>query len=121
MGGVSAQPKAFIDAASTIWFQQGWKDKIAGGFTHSGSPSGDKQGTPLYLVTNAMQHGMIWVGTGEMGMQENGVNRLGSYLELMGSTPPDFSGAPPQVDLGDLLTAERYGTRIAEAAKKCVG
>ncbi|MEL6779266.1 MAG: flavodoxin family protein [Cyanobacteria bacterium J06597_16] len=121
MGGVSAQPKAFIDAASTIWFQQGWKDKIAGGFTHSGFPSGDKQGTPLYLVTNAMQHGMIWVGTGEMGMQENGVNRLGSYLELMGSTPPDFSGAPPQVDLGDLLTAERYGTRIAEAAKKCVG
>ena len=118
MGGVSAQLKAFIDAASAIWFQQGWKDKIAGGFTHSGSPSGDKQGTLLYLVTNAMQHGMIWVGTGEIGMQENGVNRLGSYLGPMGSTPPDFSGALPQVDPGDLLTAERYGTRSAEAAKK---
>ncbi|MEM9087313.1 MAG: flavodoxin family protein [Cyanobacteria bacterium P01_F01_bin.53] len=121
MGGVSAQFKAFIDAASAIWFQQGWKDKIAGGFTHSGSPSGDKQGTLLYLVTNAMQHGMIWVGTGEMGMQENGVNRLGSWIGPMGNTPPDFSGGPPQVDPGDLLTAELYGTRIAEAVKKWAG
>lgn len=121
MGGVAAQFKAFIDGASAIWFQQGWKDKIAGGFTHSGSPSGDKQGTLLYLAINAMQHSMIWVGTGEMAMQENGVNRLGSFLGPMGSTPPDFSGGPPQVDPGDLLTAEVYGTRIAEAAKKWVG
>lgn len=121
MGGVAAQFKAFIDAASAIWFQQGWKDKIAGGFTHSGSPSGDKQGTLLYLAINAMQHSMIWVGTGEMAMQENGVNRLGSFLGPMGSTPPDFSGGPPHVDPGDLLTAELYGTRIAEAAKKWAG
>ena len=121
MGGVSAQFKAFIDAASAIWFQQGWKDKIAGGFTHSGSPSGDKQGTLLYLAINAMQHSMIWVGAGEMAMQENGVNRLGSFLGPMGSTPPDFSGGPPQVDPGDLLTAELYGTRIAEAVKKWAG
>ncbi|MEL6931287.1 MAG: flavodoxin family protein [Cyanobacteria bacterium J06600_6] len=118
MGGVSAQFKAFIDAASAIWFQQGWKDKIAGGFTHSGSPSGDKQGTLLYLVTNAMQHSMIWVGTGEMGTQENGVNRLGSFLGPMGNTLPDFSGGPPQVDPGDLLTAKLYGTRIAKASNK---
>jgi NAD(P)H dehydrogenase (quinone) len=118
MGGVAAQFKAFIDAASSIWFQQGWKDKIAGGLTHSGSPSGDKQGTLLYLVTNAMQHGMIWVGTGEMGNPENGVNRLGSFLGPMGNTLPDFSGGPPQVDPGDVLTAEHYGARIAEAAKQ---
>ena len=121
MGGVAAQFKAFIDAASAIWLQQGWKDKIAGGFTHSGSPSGDKQGTLLYLVINAMQHSMIWVGAGEMAMQENGVNRLGSFLGPMGNTPPDFSGGPPQVDPGDLLTAELYGTRIAEAAKNWAG
>ncbi|MEM6867495.1 MAG: flavodoxin family protein [Cyanobacteria bacterium P01_C01_bin.121] len=121
LGGVAAQFKAFIDAASSIWFQQGWKDKIAGGFTHSGSPSGDKQGTLLYLVTNAMQHSMIWVGTGEMAMQENGVNRLGSFLGPMGNTPPDFSGGPPQVDPGDLLTAERYGVRIVEMTPKLAG
>jgi NAD(P)H dehydrogenase (quinone) len=62
MGGVASQLKAFIDAASGIWFAQGWKNKIAGGFTHSGSPSGDKQGTLLYLAINAAQHSMIWVG-----------------------------------------------------------
>ena len=42
MGGVSAPFKAFIDAASKVWFQQGWKDKTAAGFTNSGSYSGDK-------------------------------------------------------------------------------
>ena len=29
MGGVAAQFKAFIDAASSRWFQQAWKNKIA--------------------------------------------------------------------------------------------
>ncbi len=112
MGGVAAQFKAFLDAASTIWFQQAWKDKIAGGFTHSNSPSGDKQGTLLYLVTNAMQHGMIWIGTGELS-QKDGVNRLGSFLGPMGNTPPSLSGGPPRVEPSDLLTSEHYGARIA--------
>ncbi|MEM6839870.1 MAG: flavodoxin family protein, partial [Cyanobacteria bacterium P01_C01_bin.120] len=31
MGGVAAQFKAFIDAASEAWFVQQWKDKIAAG------------------------------------------------------------------------------------------
>ena len=115
MGGVAAQFKAFLDAASTIWLRQAWKDKIAGGFTHSNSPSGDKQGTLLYLVTNAMQHGMIWVGTGELS-QKNGVNRLGSFLGPMGNTLPSFAGGPPQVEPSDLLTSERYGARIARIA-----
>jgi len=118
MGGVAAQFKAFLDAASTIWLRQAWKDKIAGGFTHSNSPSGDKQGTLLYLVTNAMQHGMIWVGTGELS-QKNGVNRLGSFLGPMGNTLPTFDGGPPQVEPSDLLTSERYGVRIAEISSAC--
>lgn len=50
MGGVAAQFKAFIDAASEAWFAQQWKDKIAAGFTHSSSLSGDKQGTLIYLA-----------------------------------------------------------------------
>ncbi len=28
----------------------------------SGGPSGDKLGTLVYLLTLAMQHGMVWVG-----------------------------------------------------------
>jgi NAD(P)H dehydrogenase (quinone) len=120
MGGVASQFKVFIDAASGIWFAQGWKDKIAGGFTHSASPSGDKQGTLLYLAINAAQHSMIWVGNAEPN--QNGVNRLGSYLGVMGQTVPDFSGAKGlELDAGDRATAEVYGRRIAEAVKRWKG
>ncbi|MBE9032747.1 flavodoxin family protein, partial [filamentous cyanobacterium LEGE 11480] len=59
MGGVSAQLKACIDGMADEWMRSGLKDKVAGGFTHSGSVSGDKQGTLLYLAINAMQQGMI--------------------------------------------------------------
>jgi NAD(P)H dehydrogenase (quinone) len=119
MGGVAAQFKAFIDAASSVWFVQGWKDKVAGGFTHSASPSGDKQGTLLYLAINAMQHSMIWVGNAEpnsdsMG-KTDGINRLGSYTGVMGQAYADMSGNPPQIYPGDRLTAEFYGKRVAEA------
>jgi len=117
MGGVAAQFKAFVDAASGIWFQQGWKDKLAGGFTHSGSPSGDKQGTLLYLAINAAQHGMVWVGSAEMP-DATGVNRLGSFLGVMGQSPLDTSGAPPTLDAGDRETARRYGQRIAQIAQR---
>lgn len=61
MGGPSAQFKTFIDAASKVWFQQGWKNKLAAGFTNSASPSGDKFATIQSLLVNAMQHSMIWV------------------------------------------------------------
>jgi NAD(P)H dehydrogenase (quinone) len=121
MGGVAAQFKAFVDGASSIWFTLGWKDKLAGGFTHSGSPSGDKQGTLLYLAVNAAQHGMIWVGNVEPNSdyigQTDGVNRLGSYLGVMGQSYPDMSGKPAEIHPGDRLTAERYGQRIANAAQ----
>jgi NAD(P)H dehydrogenase (quinone) len=118
MGGVAAQFKAFIDAVSSVWVQQGWKDKIAGGFTHSGSPSGDKQGTLLYLAINAAQHSMIWVGAAELP-QPNGVNRLGSHLGVMGQATPDFSGnAPVEIDPGDRLSCELFGERIARSAQR---
>ncbi len=115
MGGVAAQFKAFVDGVSSTWAQQLWKDKIAGGFTHSGGLSGDKQGTLVYLAINAAQHSMIWVSAGEMS-QPNGVNRLGSYQGIMGQTTPDFSGEKgAELDAGDRLSCELYGQRIAEA------
>jgi NAD(P)H dehydrogenase (quinone) len=118
MGGVAAQFKAFVDGASSAWAQQLWKDKIAGGFTHSGGLSGDKQGTLLYLAINAAQHSMVWVGAGEM-TQPNGVNRLGSYTGVMGQATPDFTGATPVVlDEGDRLSCELYGQRIATATQR---
>jgi NAD(P)H dehydrogenase (quinone) len=118
MGGVAAQFKAFVDGVSSAWAQQLWKDKIAGGFTHSGGLSGDKQGTLLYLAINAAQHSMVWVGAGEM-TQPNGVNRLGSYMGVMGQATPDFTGATPvTLDEGDRLSCELYGQRIAAATQR---
>ncbi|MBP0021386.1 MAG: flavodoxin family protein [Cyanobacteria bacterium SBLK] len=121
MGGIAAQFKAFIDAASSSWFAQKWKDKIAAGFTHSGSPSGDKQGTLIYLATNAAQHSMIWVNNCEMPMQEDGTNRLGSFLGVMGNTPADMTRKEPILDPGDRLTSEKFGQRVAEATKRWHG
>ncbi len=118
MGGVAAQFKAFVDGVSSAWAQQLWKDKIAGGFTHSGGLSGDKQGTLIYLAINAAQHSMVWVGAGEMS-QPNGINRLGSYQGVMGQATPDFTGTKSaELDPGDRLTAVLYGERIAIATKR---
>jgi NAD(P)H dehydrogenase (quinone) len=118
MGGVAAQFKAFIDAASSRWFQQAWKNKIAGGFTHSSSLSGDKQGTLIYLAINATQHGMIWVGFDQMPNPSNGVNRLGSFLGVMGQSDMDMSGNPAKIHEGDRLSAVLYGARIAQVVKQ---
>ncbi len=121
MGGVAGQFKCFIDGAG-VWFEQKWKDKIAGGFTHSSSPSGDKQGTLLYLATHAAQQSMIWVNVGDLPSsyqgKNDGVNRLGGFMGVMGQSALDMSGKPPEVDPGDALTAERYGERVAVAAQR---
>jgi NAD(P)H dehydrogenase (quinone) len=117
MGMVSGPFKVFADATAQRWFTQGWKNKIAGGFTCSLNMSGDKQGTLLYLVTLAMQHGMIWVGQAlppTPGAQPDTTNRLGSSIGVMAqadNAPADVT--PPK---GDLETARIYGERIAQYA-----
>lgn len=103
MGSVSAQFKSFMDASSKVWFEQGWKDKLAAGFTVSASMSGDKLNTLIQLSVFAAQHGMVWVGAGELpggnsstSSQED-VNRLGSTLGLMAQANADQGAdvAPP--------------------------
>lgn len=120
MGGVAGQFKLFIDAASEVWFRQDWKDKMAGGFTHGSCASGDKQSTLLYLAINAAQHGMIWVNVGDLPSQflekDDGVNRLGSFLGVMGQGTDQST--PEALNPGDRLTAFRFGQRIAEATKR---
>lgn len=117
MGSVSAPFKAFMDASSKVWFTQGWKDKIAAGFTHSGSQGGDKFNSITQLFTLAMQHGMIWVGLGLMPGNNsskgsvNDINRLGSSTgSLTQSNVDQGAEAIPQ---SDLRTAEHLGKRVA--------
>jgi NAD(P)H dehydrogenase (quinone) len=115
MGGYAAQFKAFIDACGGIWFKQGWKDKLAAGFTHSQGLSGDKLNTLEGLCINAMQHGMIWIGTGLMveGPGYENVNRLSSYTGVMAQTFGQDTCNP-----GDLKTAKLFGERIATITAK---
>ena len=56
MGSASWQFKKFADTSSKKWFSGAWKNKIAAGFTNSGSASGDKLSTLQWFITLAMQH-----------------------------------------------------------------
>lgn len=123
MGMVSWQFKKFVDASSRPWFTQKWKNKIAAGFTNSATMNGDKLSTLHYLFTLAMQHGMVWVGTGMLpsnskAAQRNDVNYVGSFCGAMMQTPSDAS--PDEVLPGDIETARLFGQRVAEIAARFV-
>jgi multimeric flavodoxin WrbA len=123
MGSVSWQFKKFADASSKPWFTQKWKNKIAAGFTNSATMNGDKLSTLHYLFTLAMQHGMVWVGTGMMpanskAAQRNDLNYVGSFCGAMSTSPSDAS--PEEMLPGDLETARQFGKRVAEAARQFV-
>ncbi|MEM5338567.1 flavodoxin family protein [Paraburkholderia azotifigens] len=117
MGGPSADFKKFADASSKPWMGQKWKDKIAAGFTNSASMNGDKFSTIQYLITLAMQHGMIWAGLGILpantkAATRNDLNYVGGYAGLLSQSPADAS--PDEAPLpGDVETAKVFGARIA--------
>ena len=124
MGSVSWQFKRFADASSKAWFTQNWKDKIAAGFTNSASMNGDKHSTLHYLFTLAMQHSMIWVGTGMLPSNKksatrNDINYVASSSGAMASTPSDAS--VDEMLPGDLETARLFGQRVAEVTAKVRG
>jgi multimeric flavodoxin WrbA len=114
MGTVSWQFKKFADATSKQWFGSAWKDKVAGGFTISASPSGDKLSTIQYFITLAMQQGMVWVG--QPAMNDGSINRLGSNSGVMAQVGPTSPAA--DIPQGDLDTAKAYGERVAAMAAK---
>jgi len=118
MGMVSWQFKKFADASSKPWFGQAWRNKLAAGFTNSASLNGDKGETLHYLFTLAMQHGMLWAGTGMMpanhaAATRANVNALGAFAGAMASSPSDLP--PDQMVEGDLVTAHAFGQRVVEA------
>ncbi len=125
MGSVSWQFKKFADATSRVWAKMGWKDKIAAGFSNSSSMDGDKSSTLHYMLTLAMQHGMIWVGNGEppahtKAAMRNDVNWLGSSIGAVAQSPADAS--PEEGPLpGDLETARIFGLRVGNIVKKFKG
>jgi multimeric flavodoxin WrbA len=125
MGLVSAELKKFMEVSSKLWLELKWKDKIAAGFTNSGSQSGDKQGVLLQLVTFAAQHAMVWVGLDILPGNNNSkgsvedLNRLGSFLGAMAQSNVD-QGPDVVPPAADLRTAEVLGRRVALATLRWV-
>jgi multimeric flavodoxin WrbA len=117
MGMASWQFKKFADATSKQWMSGAWKDKVAGGFTISASPSGDKLSTIQYFITLAMQQGMVWVG--QPSMNDGNINRIGSNSGVMAQVGPTSPAA--DIPQGDLDTAKAYGERVAHVAAKLRG
>jgi NAD(P)H dehydrogenase (quinone) len=137
MGSISSGLKRFFEEVffQGRWTEQVWKDKLAGGFTDSGSRSGDKVNTIFDIVTFAGQMAMLWVPVGDppgnnwSGGSESDINRLGSSVGLLTQSNGDQTSsngdqtssngdrakalAPPEADR---QTAERYGERVARLA-----
>jgi NAD(P)H dehydrogenase (quinone) len=123
MGSASAAFKQFMEASSKRWMEQRWADKLAAGFTNSGSQNGDKQNTLLQFVTFAAQHGMLWVNLGQMpgnnssGGSVDDMNRLGASLGAMAQSNVDAAPdvAPTKADLD---TARAFGAYVARCAQR---
>lgn len=122
MGGASAEMKRFIELTSSRWLEQKWANKLAAGFTNSGSQNGDKQNTLVHFVTLAAQQGMLWVnlnimpGNNSTGGSVEDLNRLGSSLGAMAQSDVDAGPdvAPPKADLD---TARALGERVAKCTQ----
>jgi multimeric flavodoxin WrbA len=120
MGSLSAPFKDFMDKSSKVWFTQGWKDKLAAGFTNSASMSGDKLNSLVQLMVFSNQQSMVWVSLGLMPGNNSSkgspddLNRVGSYSGAMSQSNAD-QGADAMLE-SDLKTAEALGRRVAEAA-----
>ena len=73
MGSASAPFKEFMEATAAFYLAQPWRDKLAAGFTNSGSLCGDKLNTLLQMAVFAID--VIFVGSGEFAYLEGGTWR----------------------------------------------
>ncbi|MFC8368743.1 MULTISPECIES: flavodoxin family protein [unclassified Streptomyces] len=121
MGTASAAFHAFAEATSKRWGDQVWRDKLAAGFTNSGSKSGDKLHTLQFFQILAAQLGMHWVNLGLLPgwnsstASENDLNRLGVFAGAAAQTNVDEG--PDAVHKADTATAEHLGRRVARTAE----
>ncbi|MFE9552536.1 flavodoxin family protein [Streptomyces sp. NPDC006692] len=120
MGTASGAFHVFAEATSKRWATRSWQDKLAAGFTNSGSKSGDKLHTLQFFSVLAAQHGMHWINLGlpsgwhSSTASENDLNRLGFYLGAGAQT--DTDRGPDGVHKADIATAEHLGRRVAAQA-----
>ncbi|MEU9714095.1 flavodoxin family protein [Streptomyces sp. NPDC047976] len=124
MGTASGAFHVFAEASSKRWFGDVWQDKVAAGFTNSGSKAGDKLNTLQFFQVLAAQHGMSWVSLGlkpgwnHSGGAESDLNRLGFSTGAAAQTNNDEG--PDAVHKSDIATAEHLGRRVAEHTRVIV-
>ncbi|MGA0598373.1 flavodoxin family protein [Enterovirga sp. CN4-39] len=125
MGSASGPFKTFMDATSQVFVSGAWRDKIAAGFTNSGSRAGDKLLTLIEFNILAAQLGMHWVSLGMLpgnnrsDGSENDLNRLVFFLGAAAQSNTDEGSeiAPPA---SDLRTAEALGERVARVTQQSI-
>lgn len=119
-GTVSARFKQFMeDSTREAWIPQAWRNKIAAGFTNSGSMHGDKLNTLITQTLFAAQHGMVWVGLDLFpGKNDDEPNRIGGWLGAMAFSKDESPELSPR--RSDLDTARYLGKRVAELTRQLV-
>ena len=123
-GAPSARFKQFCEESTRpAWVDLKWRDKLAAGFTNSGTQSGDKLHSLISMALFAAQHAMIWVSLGLKAGNDSShgsvsdLNRLGSWLGAMAQSNGDQG--PDDAPIGsDLETAARLGERVADIARR---
>ncbi len=123
MGSVAAEMKRFMEATSSRWMEMKWAEKLAAGFTNSGSQHGDKQNTLVEFATFAAQHGMVWInlnippGNNNSKGSPADLNRQGASLGVMTQSNIDEGPdvVPPE---SDLQTALLLGERVGNCTKR---
>ncbi|PWW40319.1 multimeric flavodoxin WrbA [Idiomarina loihiensis] len=119
-GSLSSKFKAFMEKTGGIWAEQGWRNKLASGFTSSDCASGDKLQALQQILLFAAQHSMNWVNLGllpgnfDQGQDEKNLNRLGGWIGAMAQRDKASGKLYPC----DLTTAEFLGRRFADALKR---
>lgn len=124
MGNVSAAFQTFAEQTGRRCQQGTWRDKVAAGFTNSGSKSGDKLNSLVSLAVFAAQHHMHWVNLGlgpgwnHSTASADELNRLGFWLGAAAAT--DVDANPDQVHPSDVATCEHLGRRVAEVTRQLI-
>jgi NAD(P)H dehydrogenase (quinone) len=124
MGNVSAGFQAFAERTGRRCLDGTWRDKIAAGFTNSGSKAGDKLHSLMALAVFAAQHHMHWVNLGlgagwnSSAGSEHDLNRLGFWLGAGAQTDVDVN--PDQVHSADVRTCEHLGRRVTGVTRQLI-
>lgn len=120
-GSLSAGLKSFFEKTGGQFVGRALQNKLASGFTTSGSPAGDKQGVLIDLFTYSTQQGLIWVPLGvpptnnKKEINNEALNRFGYFSGLSTQSYMDGeSGFNP--GQADLETAIFFGQRFAGVA-----